>query len=504
MPAFRTGRAHSRPALALPFVSALLAAACQDPVGPRAAAPTAPMAAAAAADAAPLAVQPWQLANPATNREIEGYASAPSVNTGENIQLFVNTASPTYSVDVYRMGWEGGAGGALVASDRRIRGVVQPAPVTDPVTGLIECRWRSPYQLKTRGWKSGVYLAKLTSSAGKDSYVLFVVRDDARRSAFLMQLSTNTYQAYNNWGGRSLYDFNSTGGGAVKVSFDRPYGLSAGSGGAAGLGAGEFLVNMQQQRNSVAGWEYNMVRFLERENYDVTYTTDYDVGVRPQSVLTHKALVVVGHDEYWTMGQRNAIVAARDAGVDLAFFAANSGLWQVRFEPAASGAQDRTMVAYKSRPGDPVTDRTLLTTKFRLLDPPLPENKIMGVLTGDAFFIDDDVVIDDASTWVTAGTGLVSGSRLPGLLGFEIDTQTEVLNPTHKRIAHSVPSAFFGAYQEGDMTVYEAPSGATVFATGTMQWTWGLDDWGAGPLRSSRLSTAAQQITRNVLNRMRQ
>jgi hypothetical protein len=249
---------------------------------------------------------------------------------------------------------------------------------------------------------------------------------------------------------------------------------------------------------SAAAWEYNMVRFLERERYDVTYTTDYDVHRRPAELLEHRALIVMGHDEYWTMAQRNGIVAARDAGVHLGFFAANVGYWHVRFEPSMQNVPDRTMVGYKGAasqdPGTPAT------TLFRNLG--LPENQLIGVMYGiDP--VNSDVVIDDASTWVTAGTGLRTGDRLPGLLGYEIDWMTEKLNASMRRIGHSP----YGGHH-GDMTVYEAPNKtggapATVFATGTMQWAWGLDDYYAGALRPSRLSVPAQQITRNVLNRFR-
>jgi len=46
-----------------------------------------------------------------------------------------------------------------------------------------------------------------------------------------------------------------------------------------GMGAGEFLTNNSVPPSdppSLAGWEYNMVRWLEREGYDVTYSTNID------------------------------------------------------------------------------------------------------------------------------------------------------------------------------------------------------------------------------------
>jgi hypothetical protein len=450
-------------------------------------------------------LQPWELENPATKQEIEGYASAQSVDKGAAISIFVRTGSPRYAVAVYRTGWYGGAGALLVSGPvANVTAVAQPGcVVTEASTALLECAWRSPFVVQTAAaWKSGVYLAKLTAQGGrtdgKTSYVVFVVRDDASTSRYLAQLSFNTYQAYNSWGGKSLYSFNSSGGiPAYKVSFDRPYVYQNGAVSPRGIGAGEYVADFKP------GWDYNLVRFLEREGYDVTYTTDYDVGVRPQTLLQHAAFLVLGHSEYWTMAQRDAIVAARDAGVNLGVFGSNVGFWQVRYEPSHSGAlaPDRTMIGYKGDAvaNDPVGPSSqLLTTQFRRLANPLPENRLLGVMYGTDP-VDADVVIDDDTTWVTANTGLTRGSRLAGLMGYEIDFMTETLNASHHRIGHSLdPNS--GLY--GDMTVYTAASGATVFATGSMQWGWGLDDYGVPDFRASRLSPGAQQITRNVLAKL--
>jgi hypothetical protein len=203
----------------------------------------------------------WQLTNPAEYGEIEGYASLTSVNRGGEIKLFVNTSEPSYTIDVYRMGWYGGAGARLVVSHIQRPGVRQPIPDPDAETGLIECNWSDPYIVTTTNpadptdWLSGVYLAKLTTVGGKQSYIIFVVREDERPSDYLFQSSATTFQAYNNWGGKSLYQFNSVGRAARKVSFNRPYAPSENPVAAFGSGAGEFLTNNSPgDRISSAGW----------------------------------------------------------------------------------------------------------------------------------------------------------------------------------------------------------------------------------------------------------
>ena len=113
--------------------------------------------------------------------------------------------------------------------------------------------------------------------------------------------------------------------------------------------------------------------------------------------------------------------------------------------------------------------------------------------------VDADIVIEDARSWVCSGTGLASGDRLPGLLGYEVDRQFGGQPAGTERIAHSpVP----GTTETSDMTVYTAQSGATVFATGSMHFNWGLDAYNSPALHSNRVNPAAQQMTRNVLASM--
>ena len=428
----------------------------------------------------------WRLRQPALS-EIAGYASSTSVTHGETIRFFVTSKDPRFTLEIFRTGWYAGAGGRRMSEAISLTGIDQPACPPDATTGLIDCDWTESHAITIPpNWLSGVYLAKLTGDpSGNQSYIMFVVRDD-RSAALVFQSAVTTYQAYNNWGGKSLYGFNSTGAPARKVSFDRPYGSAFGTGG--------YLFQ----------WEYNMVRFLEREGYDVTYTTNIDTHLRPESLRRARAVLFVGHDEYWTWEMRNHIEAARDAAVHLGFFSANDGYWQIRLENG-----ERTIVAYKeaalssdpvATDGNPANDH-LITTKFRDVPVSRAEESLMGVMYGESQ-IDGDIVIDNASHWVFANTGVKNGDKLKGLLGYEVDWIHGVASPPGLvRLAHSPFVNDRGQSGVSDMTIYTAPSGAIVFATGTIQWSWGLDDFG-DPGRIARQSDAAKQITRNVLNRM--
>jgi N,N-dimethylformamidase beta subunit-like, C-terminal len=305
-----------------------------------------------------------------------------------------------------------------------------------------------------------------------------------------------TFQAYNNWGGKSLYDYNSTGGRAVAVSFNRPYAVSPDAIAADSAGAGPFL----------RGWEYNMVRWLERSGYDVTYTTNLDVHEQVDALRSHRAFLTVGHDEYWSWEMRRRLEEARDRGVHLGFFSANAGYWQVRLEPSRlNGDGNRTLIAYKELAlmKDPVlfdldlANDHLATTKWRSTPVNKPEASLIGgmYLEGTPE-VDGDLVIEDTSNWVVEGSGLERGTRLPGLLGYEVDGVADTSPSGITIITRSPIGTTFAT-----STVYTAPSGAIVFNAGSMQWIWGLDDYRADAFDRPRIHPGVEQMTRNVLER---
>src|SRR5438874_4093141 len=403
--------------------------------------------------------------------QIKGYWSATSVKQNENITLFV-TVNPaqTFTVDIYRLGWYQGWGGRLRLHLGPLDGVTQTACVPDPTTGLIACDWTPSYTLTVPGdWVSGVYIGLLKNAAGFQNYTVFVVRDD-RPAAFLYQQNIATDQAYNNYPndgrtGKSLYTYNSFGANtmsgdarAVKVSFDRPY----------------------ADRGVAQADQIEFIRWIERNGYDVTYATDLDTHANGSALRNHKAVLVVGHDEYWSKQIFDALEGARDAGVGLAFFAADTGSVQVRFEPSASGTADRVMVCYKSVALDPVSGPTT-TVAFR--QPPVnrPEQALRGVLTSGLLQGQDYVgyVVTHSSHWIYAGTGLKDGDVVPGIVGYEIDSYKSVFpgpNSTDWTLLSSSPFVdYLGAPGVGNSSVYQAPSGAWVFSSGTISWSWALD-----------------------------
>ncbi|HEY2923377.1 MAG TPA: N,N-dimethylformamidase beta subunit family domain-containing protein [Candidatus Eisenbacteria bacterium] len=461
----------------------------------------------------------WELVNPALAHEIEGYAETASVQPGETLRLHVNSVSPRFSVEVFRMGWYGGAGARRVLEFRAMPGGKRAIPKPRPGDGLVECDWPVSCRVPVgRDWLSGVYLVRLTGSRdGKQSFVPFIVREPdtaggtaARRAPILIPIAVNTWQAYNNWGGKSLYDFNSFGGRAIRVSFDRPYASSVEA--ARGAGAGEFLSVSHAPRP--AGWEYPFVRWIEKEGYHVAYATNLDVHRDASLCLGRKAVLLVGHDEYWSRPVRDHVERARDRGVHLGIFAGNVCYWQVRYESSTSGAHDRILFCAKEADRDPVfnTERDQdLTVRFRNLHPPRPEVSLVGMMLSAEDVDGDFTPAPEAlNHWVYGGTGVATGRTrsIPGLLGYEVD-RSFAKDASYARWSPRRLTVLARAWVQPlkvnrlatESTIYTASSGAIVFAAGTMQWSWGLDDWGAPGLRSPRRHPDIERITRNLLGR---
>jgi hypothetical protein len=458
--------------------------------------------------------------------DIEGYAAQPSINKGERLGLFVNTTAPRFDMYVFRSGYYGGLGGRLLETIQNVTGTSQPACARADDVGLRTCStWRESYSLIIKDdWVSGIYVIKLVRpDTGGENYIQFVVRNDASRSHILYQQSITTNQAYNYYGGKSTYTSNSgtcptvaTAPRAVKVSFNRPE-------------AHPGFFAPDNIKNTYFRAEYPMVRWLEQNGYDVTYSTNMDThrSGKPGAtnlLLNHKVFLSVGHDEYWSEEMRNAIMAARDAGVHLGFFTANTGYWRVRFEPdPLTNEPDSVMVTYKTTESGPADPSGIPTGTWR--DPAganLPENSVFGVMyIGDndrvsfplriaSEFVDDPIYRHTGLQDMPDGTYLDVGDQI---FGWEWDARVDNgFEPKGLTVLAETPvygmllqdagnSANGNVGKAAAQTVrYTAPSGAIVFSTGTIQWSWGL---GAHGLQVVDPDPIISQMTYNILADMR-
>ncbi|AKU92939.1 N,N-dimethylformamidase beta subunit family domain-containing protein [Vulgatibacter incomptus] len=401
---------------------------------------------------------------------LAGYADHVSAVAGDSIALQISS-SPASNVSwtLYRLGWYGGAGARQLASGSAGSVGTQPSCPVEGSSGLVRCAWSTSARMQLPADAlSGLYLFKLVREDGRHSFVPLVVKDD-RSATFLFQSSVTTWQAYNPWGGTSLY-VDRTGslpfGRAVKVSFDRPYETDYGSG-------------------EVLRWEVHFARFMERYGYDVSYTTNLDVSSAGLGRLSKgQAFLSVGHDEYWTLAERDAIEAARDRGVSTLFFGANTGYWKIRLEDS------RTIVSYKSNAFSDPEKGAERTGLWRARVIGRPENALVGVMYESWMKLSSAWVVSDDSHFLYRGTGLHNRDTIPRIVGYEYDRTFDNGNqPSGLSVmARSPVLDIFGKPGVSEAGSYRAASGALVFSSASIEWSYGLGQPGIADPRVERMT----------------
>ncbi|KYC37736.1 hypothetical protein WA1_04250 [Scytonema hofmannii PCC 7110] len=423
---------------------------------------------------------------------IQGFATDISVNKGETVSFKIKTVALNYRLDIYRMGYYGGQGARKVATVQVQNPTTsQPSCITNSTTGLIDCgnwsvsaSWNVPANAT-----SGIYFAKaVRNDTGGASHIVFIVRDDSGTSDLLFQTSDTTWQAYNNYGGNSLYQGNPAGR-AYKVSYNRPFNTRI----------------VDNGQDWVFSAEYPMVRWLEANGYNVSYFTGVDSDRRGDLIRNHKVFLSVGHDEYWSDQQRTKVEAARNIGVHLAFFSGNEVFWKTRWENSIDGANTpyHTLVCYKETKANAAIDPqpTTWTGTWRdpRFSPPKDGGRPENALTGTLFTVNDgattaiQVPAEDGKMRFWRNTSVATlapgttatlanstlgyewdedidnGFRPPGL----IRMSTTIVN--NAPVLQDYGSTFASGTAIHHLTLYKHTSGALVFGSGTVQWSWGLD-----------------------------
>jgi len=438
---------------------------------------------------------------------IQGFATAISVNQGQTVYFKIDSTASAYTIDIYRIGYYAGLGARKVASVTPSVKLpqTQPACITDSTTQLVDCgnwaisaSWAVPSNAT-----SGVYFAHLIrTDTGGDSHIVFIVRNDSSTSDILFQTADEAWQAYNTYGdgGFSLYGDNNQfdlPNRALKVSYNRPFTTRGFE---------------DEAATWVFGAEYPMIRWLESNGYNVTYTTGIDLAISGSLITNHKIFMDAGHDEYWAGPQRTNVQAALNAGVNVAFFSGNEVFWKTRLENSIDGTNtpNRTLVCYKETlafakidPDDPPTWTG--TWRDPSFSPPADGGKPENALTGTLFMVNGPGTDNDGSLTIkvpaadgkmrfwrnTAIANLAANSSytLPlGTLGYEWDVDADngsrpagafELSTTTYALTTDYLLDWGATYGAGSAThhlmMYRAKSGALVFGAGTVQWSWGLD-----------------------------
>jgi hypothetical protein len=342
-------------------------------------------------------------------------------------------------------------------------------------------------EIDTTGWLPGCYygdIVEQTTGVRDVKACFWIVRNPDRSGRILVRLGTNTYQAYNDWGGHSIYPNDDDENRGLIVSFDRP--------------------------TPPSFWEYDvfLVAWLEglaASLGGVDYASNFDVHA-DGAILDPYALVITGsHDEYWSKEEFDAFwdrIFRR--GRNVAFFGANTAYCQVRYgdldQAPGTPPRGRQLVCYKTasdpivRRAGAVDPRLLETSNFRQgarrpesmllggafenwFEPATPQRPTFHVASVDLPFFD--------------GVGWKVGDPAADVIGYEWDNRDperdgkrlwaagrSLIAPIDPASIHvlfrGTATADDGSAGLAEATYYQSPVGAKVFNAGAIRWAWGL------------------------------
>ena len=448
----------------------------------------------------------------AAGNSLEGYVGSPSVRAGGTIDFFLRdpqalgTGTTDYSFTITRVGAPD-----VFMSNVTVAIGNQVVPADAATQG---CRWVRTYRLTVpAAWPSGLYYAYVGSGENATT-VPFIVRPVAATTGVkrVVSIPVTTVHAYNEYGGKSLYDYNSSGGvRASQVSLDRP---------------------LTQTFNSFYDvYSQYLVRWLSKNNIAADFCTDLDIEAEPALLDAYQLYMQAGHDEYWTRARRLTMDAFVARGGNAMYLAGNTAWFQIRLEPNASGGARRTMVCYKDAAADPVADPLLKTINFAFLATPYPENATTGLgfvkgcsWAGSLPRPITPTVVQRAEHWAFAGTGLAQGAGFGGAyVGYESDSADFTVgsadqrafatgldgSPATLRILGVADATNWNAQSialggGGELSGHamisvfsRGGSAGTVFNGGSTDWAYGLR-----PEIDGQTPTPISRITRNAIDKL--
>ena len=370
---------------------------------------------------------------------VAGYAWPQSVLPGETFALHLSSSAGPVDVEIARIG----AVREIVWHQEAVPAGDHPYPEGFTQNG---CGWPAALAVPAGPWRSGFYEIVLSSADGSAASVAFVVvrTPPQRAGRILLELSTNTWNAYND-----VHNLSNLYTGSTSVSYERP--MAPGYlRKPRGLGwrvvnptKGDYLRELHRGYKAVhhlsdwcgsAGWpswEHVFVDWAERHGYELDYCINADLE-DPELLAPYALMLSVGHDEYWSGPMRDSVEAHVARGGNVAFLSGNTAYWQVRIED--DGAR---MVGYKDQfADDPCygTDReTETTTLWSDTILGRPENEMTGVSMkyGGYHRIGrrsglgaGGYTVHRADHWLLEGTGLEYGDQLGTesvTVGYECD-----------------------------------------------------------------------------------
>ncbi|MBJ6633407.1 N,N-dimethylformamidase beta subunit family domain-containing protein [Streptomyces sp. I5] len=423
---------------------------------------------------------PWPAPSPHdADGRIEGFASPSAVAPGDSVDFHVTVEPPRpFRVTVHRVGHYDGRGAAEITTSPRLHGTAQLPPLTAGRTVSCHHWWQSWRLPVPTYWSTGAYVAVLATEDGRHrAHVPFTVRDD-RPADLLLVLPDLTWQAYNAYPaadgrtGASLapaHEEDEADDPVTTVAFDRPY-------------AGDGLPPH-------AGHAYDVIRWAERYGFDLAHATARDLHAGRVDPARHRGLVFPGRDEYWTAEMRTAVEGAREHGTSLVFLSARTLHRQIELAPSPSGADGLLTCGRRRGRSGPALWR----------ENDRAEQLLLGIQYAGPVPGPRPLIVRNAGHWLWEGTGAHEGDVLDGLVAGGADRYyPRTPLPAHEErilLAHSPYGDRQGARCHQETSLYRAPSGAWVFASGTLAWSPALD-------RPGHADPRVQRATANLLDRI--
>ena len=424
----------------------------------------------------------------ATEASLSGFTTQSSLLPGESLTLKVR-ATNAWSVKIIRIGSYSGGDGKLIETSASQSPSNQPDCTTTPDTHMVECAWSESISFASNSWESGLYVARLESS---DGYAIapFVVRAANPAGRTLVNVGFLTMQAYNRFGGSSAYrgsDDTPVNKSQV-VSFDRP-------------------IDSVWALSHFRRYEVTVAQSVDRNVPNASWTTGIDIHSGATSLAGVTSIVTSGHDEYWTVEQRWALENALKAGTNLFVTGGNSLFWRVRPQNSNYGI-NRQIAIYKDPLSDPLQNAFDTTTRWRQNPLRNPEAKISGTMYNNWHDVcleePNDWIVTDPKWWGYNNTGVVAGSRIPGLVGREVDQIIKKYSiPKNTRVvAHGsyvCDSTGVPVTKLHDSTFITLKSGASIFATGSQMWPCAMNGNCVGEGTNDVTNAFTRTVSDNVI-----
>lgn len=443
---------------------------------------------------------------------VKGYPGKISVFNNQKLRLHIAATTPVITVFIYKVGE---TQPKIINEGKSFIQVRNLSPLTCPAAEF-GCDWKESYSLSVEGWESGLYQAYLIEGAhstppnnilarkeDKSSIyesIPFIVKNIHSQNKILLQLPTNTWQAYNNSGflnSSCLYPYpqcrnhqNSIHLQSVEISFERPF------------------------HKDVTAEVYPFIKWAKENDIPMDFAANHDLENYP-FISRYKLIISVGHDEYWTKTMKENLEKFRDAGGNLIFLTSNTIFWNSRYQQAAN-----MLVSYKNYiQFDPFNDNrkndydpTLVTGRFPFVNN--HEATLLGnfsnELPGKGGFTLYSVA-DPSVSWIFEGTGLKNNDKIGELSSAagakEVDsTPFNFINNIPVPKQDFTPAKNLKIIGVGDrgqinatMTIYNSKpdnyswgEGATVFSAGSWNWV----------TQSIEKDSRIQRITFNLVKKM--